>query len=571
MNTDLIRLFEEFIFFEDIHNEPFKKRAYERVVESLESFGEDVQELYKTEGRKGLFNIAGVGEGIADNIEEFIKTGRIKELERYKKKFPVDIGSLMAIEGVGPRMIKILWEKLKVKNVADLEKAARAGNIRKLPHFGEKSEQKILKGIEFLKKSSGRIILGFALPDIRKLEEKIKKHPAVDRVVVAGSIRRMKETIGDIDILVISKKPEAVMNFFVKLPEVVRVIGKGPTKASVTLTNGLDADMRVVSKESFGSALHYFTGSKDHNVALREIAVKKGLKLNEYGLYKKEKHIAGKDEEGVYKALGLHFIPPEVRENAGEIEMSRKGYRFDDLVDYGDLKGDLQVQTSWTDGAHSIEEMADAARERGLSYIAITDHTKSLAMMGLDEKKMRKEMEEIDKLNVKFKSLKFKVLKGAEVNILKDGSLDMPDSILKEMDVVGIAVHSHFSMSRSEQTRRIIRAMENKHADILFHPTGRIIQKREPYDVNMEEIIKAAKRTGTILEIDCYPSRSDLKDEYIRKAVDAEVLLSIDTDAHHKDHFAFLEYGVGLARRGWAKKSLVINAWPVENMLSMLK
>lgn len=580
MNRELIKLFEEFAFFADIHDEPFKKRAYERVLESLESFGEDIGALYKTEGRAGLFKIAGVGEGIADKIEEFLKTGDVRELKKFKKKFPVDIEGLTAIEGVGPRMVKTLWEKLKIKTVADLEKAARAGKIRNLPHFGEKSEQKILKGIEFLKKASGRVILGFELSAIRALEDALRKHPLVDRAVVAGSVRRMKETIGDIDILVVSKKSEAVMDFFTGLPEVARVIARGSTKASITLTNGLDADLRVVSEESFGSALHYFTGSKDHNVAMRELAIKKKLKLNEYGLFSAKggpaagwRQIAGKDEEGIYKALGLSYIPPEVRENTGELEASRRGYRFDDLIDYGDVKGDLQVQTKWTDGAHSIEEMAEAAIARGLEYIAITDHTKSLAMMGLDERAMRKEMEEIDRLNEKFKKQKkkFRVLKGAEVNILKDGTLDLPDAFLKELDVVGIAVHGNFHMSRSEQTRRIIRAMENPHADILFHPTGRIIQKREPYDVDMDAIIQAARQTGTVLEIDCYPSRSDLKDEYIRKAVDAGVTLSIDSDAHHKDHFAFLEYGTGLARRGWAKKSLVINARPVEKMLKMLK
>ncbi|MEK7377991.1 MAG: PHP domain-containing protein, partial [Candidatus Binatota bacterium] len=399
---------------------------------------------------------------------------------------------------------------MAIKTAADLEKAARSGKIRGLPHFGEKMEQKILKGIEFLKQGSGRFPLGSALPLIGEIEQRLRELPEVEEVVVAGSTRRWKETIGDADILAISRKPEKVMEFFVSMSEVMHVQGQGKTKSTVKLKNGMDVDLRVVPRESFGAALNYFTGSKDHNVALRKIAQEEGLKLNEYGLFRGNKRIAGKTEEEIYKALGLAFIPPELRENQGEIEAAQKG-ELPNLVGYRDLRGDLQTQTTWTDGANSIAEMAEEAKRLGLEYIAITDHTKGLAMTGgSDEKKLLKQMAEIDKINRSLKGIT--ILKGAEVNINKDGTLDIKDEVLARLDVVGIAVHSYFNLLKREMTERIVRAMRNPHADILFHPTGRVIQKREPYDVDMDILIKTAKETGTVLEIDAYPDRLDLKD-----------------------------------------------------------
>jgi DNA polymerase (family 10) len=359
------------------------------------------------------------------------------------------------------------------------------------------------------------------------------------------------------------------------MPEVARILAKGPTKSSVTLDIGLDSDLRVVEGAAYGAALNYFTGSKDHNIALREIAVKKGLKLNEYGLWKDKKRIAGRTEEEIYKALGLSFVPPEMRENTGEIELAmRQGRQRGlgmQLVGYGDILGDLQVQTSWTDGADSIDVMARAAIKAGLKYFAVTDHTKRLAMTGgLDEKKILKQMAEIDRLNEKFAG-KVRILKGSECDILKDGSLDLPDRVLSLLDVVGISVHSNFDLGREEQTARIMRAMENENADILFHPTGRVLGRREAYDVDMDAIIRHAKKTGTVLEIDAYPDRLDLKDEYIRKCADSGVKMSIDSDAHSASHFEFLEYGIANARRGWAKKSDIINTRDADKMLKLLK
>jgi DNA polymerase (family X) len=359
------------------------------------------------------------------------------------------------------------------------------------------------------------------------------------------------------------------MDFFVSMPEVVHVHGKGHTKSSVKLNTGMDVDLRVVPAESWGAALNYFTGSKDHNVALRRIAIEKKLKLNEYGVFRGEKAIAGKSEEEVYAALGLPYIEPELREMTGEIDAADAG-TLPDLIGYDDLRGDLQTQTTWTDGANSIEEMAAEAQRLGLEYIAITDHTRGLAMTGgADEKKLRQQMKAIDKLNKQRPGIT--VLKGAEVNINKDGTLDIDDATLAQLDVVGVAVHAHFNLSRAEQTRRVIRAMENPHADILFHPTARVIQKREPLDLDIDAVIEAAKRTGTVLEIDAYPERLDLKDEHVRKAVDAGVKIVIDSDAHSIHHLEYLHFGIATARRGWATKADVLNALPVRAFLGALK
>ena len=572
-NQEIVKILTEMAVLFDMTDVPFKPRAYEKAALGVEALDTEVKEIYKAGGLKTLEEIPGVGRGIALHIEEILRTGTFKEYRALRKKMPVDISGLTAIEGVGPKAIKVLWEKLRIRNLADLEKAARAGKIATLPHFGKKSEERILRGIEFLKQSGGRRVLGLMLPEIGSIEKMIQSFPEVKHVVVAGSVRRHKETIGDIDILVVSKNPASVMERFVGLPLVAHVYGRGPTKTNVKLKNGLDCDLRVVPAASFGAALNYFTGSKDHNVALREIAIKKGFKLNEYGLFKKDKMIAGRTEEELYRELGLRYIEPELREMTGEIEAARKN-TLPKLVSYDDLKGDLQVQTDWTDGEDSIEQMARAATKAGLEYIAITDHTQYLAMTrGLDEKRIVKQMSEIDRVNGKLKKsgVVCHILKGTECDIHKDGSLDLPDDILAKLDVVGISVHSYFKLSRKDQTARIIRAVENPHVDIVFHLTGRLLGKREPIDVDIDAIIAAAKQTGTVLEINAYPERADIKDEYIRKCVEAGVKMSIDSDAHSVKHFQYLSCGIAQARRGWAEKKDIINAWPVDKMLTMLK
>ncbi|MBI4085707.1 MAG: DNA polymerase/3'-5' exonuclease PolX [Candidatus Liptonbacteria bacterium] len=574
-NSEIAKILYEIGEYLAMQNVPFKPRAYEKVALTIEELEEEAGDIYKKGGLKALEEIPGVGVSIAEKIEELLKTGRLKYYDSLKKKTPVDLQELTRIEGLGPKSVIKLYQKLGVKNLADLEKAAKAGKIGNLEGFGKKTEENILASIGFLKKGEGRFLLGNALPLARMLEKRLAKLPEVEKAVVAGSVRRRKETIGDIDILAISKKPEKVMDYFTSMPEVARIIAKGETKSAVKFSSGLDVDLRVVPEESYGAALNYFTGSKDHNVALRKIAIEKGWKLNEYGLFnatsdkRQGKMIAGKTEEELYRTLGMDYIEPEMRENTGEIELAQK-HQLPKIIGYDDLQGDLQTQTDWTDGSDSIENMANEAIKSGLKYIAITDHTKRLAMThGLDEKRILKQMGEIDRLNKKFGG-KITILKGTECDILKDGSLDLPDEILAKLDVVGVSVHSNFNLPRAEQTERIKRAMANPHVDILFHPTGRIVQKREAYDLDIDEIIACAKKTGTILEINA-SERLDLKDEHIRKCVEAGVKMAIDSDAHAAAQFLLLEFGIAQARRGWATRNDIINARPLQKMFGYLK
>lgn len=569
-NQQLAKLLRMMSVYLEMKGVPFKPQAYEKAAYSIESLEEDIEEFAKKKGKDGLKNLPGVGESIADKILEFLKTGKIKELEEFKKEIPVDIETLSLIEGVGPKTIYKLYKALNIKNLEDLEKACREHKIRKLPGFGEQSEAKILKGIEFYKQGGGRFILGFIMPLVQNLLGYLKECEYIDKLEVAGSYRRKKETVGDIDILVTSKNPEKVIDHFVHFKEIEHIYAKGSTKSMVRLNIGLDVDLRVVDEKSFGAALAYFTGSKDHNIELREIAMKKGWKLNEYGLFdENKKMIAGETEEEIYKKLGMQFIPPELRENRGEIKTALE-HKLPKLIEYGSLKGDLQIQTNWSDGQNSIEEMAEEAIKRGLEYICITDHTKALAVTGgLDEEKLLKQMEYIDRLNAKYKG-KIKILKGAEVNIQKDGTLDIKDEILEKLDFVGAGIHSNFNLPKSIQTERIIKAMENHNIDCIFHPTGRVINKRNQYEVDIEKIIEAAKRTNTLLEIDAYPDRLDLKDEYVKICIDKGIKLIIDSDAHSILHFQYLDLGVAQARRGWAKSEDILNTLPVQKFLKNL-
>lgn len=572
-NGEISKIFGEIAVLLEMKGVAFKPRAYEKVADTIGNLGEDLEDIYKQGGIKALENIPGVGASIAGHIEEYIKTGHIKNYDKLKKELPVDIKSLRSVEGVGPKTILQLHKKLGIKNLDQLEKAARAGKIRNIAGLGEKTEEKILKSIGFVKSSSGRLVLGFYMPIFRTIIDKIRKVEGVEAVEFAGSVRRMQETVGDLDILAISVKPSRVMDFFVSMPEVEAVHEEGPTRSSVRLKIGLDTDLRVVPPESFGAALQYFTGDKYHNIQLREIAIKLGYKLNEYGLYKGSRLVVGTTEEGIYKKLGLKWMPPEIRTNSGELDLV-KNKNLPSLIGYNDLKGDLQVQTDWTDGEHSIGEMVEAAKKMGLEYICITDHTKSLAMTGgSDEKRLIKQMAEIDEINTKLKTQnsKFKILKGAEVNIMKGGTLDINDATLAKLDVVGAAVHQNFNMSEEEMTQRIVRAMENPNVDIIFHPTGRIINRRPAYPINIEELLKAAKRTKTVMEIDAFPDRLDLKDEYIRKGIEMGVRFSIDSDAHSTKHFQYLEYGIAQARRGWAEKADIINTRSWQEMTKLLK
>src|SRR3989338_557439 len=624
INKKLAHIFEEMGIIYEIKDDKYRQRAYYNGAEILNTMSEDVEILYKKEGILALVKLPRIGRGMAEKIEEFIKTNHIKEYDNLKKEFPIKLEELTLVEGVGPKMIKVLYKELNIKNLNDLESAAQKEKIRILEGFGEKTEKNILQAIAFLRQETGRMLLGDALPYAREFIEKLKKIEGVEIVSEAGSLRRRKETIGDIDILVASNKPNLVLQKIEKMKGVQKIWGKGETKISVHIEQGFDIDVRAVKEENYGAALQYFTGSKEHNIKLRQIAIDKGYKLNEYGLFQiqksspeanqpstekllpasrfksgqagktqnhnskfksNEKFVAGRTEKEIYSKLGLEVMPPELRENIGETEAAQKG-KLPKLINYGDLKGDLQIQTNWTDGKNSIEEMALAAKEHGLEYILITDHTKRLAMTGgLNDKKVLEQKKEIEKLNTEYRRTRaklgsrhgsiqnseFRILSGAEVDILKDGSLDLDDKTLAQLDIVGASVHSYFKLSKHEQTKRVIKAIQNPNIDILFHPTGRRINRRAAIELDIEEIIKTVKETGTILEINSSPARLDLKDEYIKMALSYGCKFAINSDAHSKTHYRFLEFGIAQARRGWVEAEDVINTYPLEEMLASLK
>jgi len=581
INKELSKIFNNMAVYLEMDEIPFKPQAYEKAAIAIEAMGESAAKIYGKGGLKALEEISGVGKGIAEKIAEYIKTGKIKEYELLKKKMPVNLEELGVVEGIGPKKIKILYKKLGVKNIDDLEEAAKKHKIAPLFGFGEKAEKNILEGIKFVRRWHGRFLLGEILPIARDIYAKLKEVRGVEKVDYAGSIRRMKETIGDIDFLVISKDPEKVVNFFVKLPGVAKVWGRGKTKASARMKEGFDMDIRIIPPKSYGAALQYFTGSKEHNIALRKIAIDKGLKLNEYGLFKGSKMIITKAEKDIYKKLGMDWIPPEIREDNGEIEAAI-GKKLPELIGLDDIKGDLHVHSDWNGGENSIEEIAETAIKIGYEYIGISDHTKFLKIEnGLDEKQLRKRNKEIEKLNSKWNKFgigasktqnpKLKILKGCEANIMADGLVDIDDKTLAEMDFVIAGVHSHFKMSKEKMTERIIKAMENENIDIISHQTGRIIGRRDEYQIDFDKILKAAKKTKTILEINAHPARLDLKDIYIKKAKEAGVKMIINSDAHHINELKLMEYGVAQARRGWAEKEDIINCWGIEKLLNALK
>jgi DNA polymerase (family X) len=573
-NSDIAKIMRHLGFLtevgEDDANAQFRARAYYRAADTIANLSENVADVYDNGGVAALLEIPSVGKAIAAKIEEYVKTGKVRHLEELKAKVPINIDELYGIEGISPRTIKALYDKLQVKDLAGLENAAAEGRLQTVPGFTEKKEQDIKKRIEFFRKGKGRRIIGGVYPLVKQIELRLLQAEGVHDAVAAGSVRRMKETVGDIDYLVTADDPEKVMEFFVSMPEVEEIVGRGPAKAFVRFAGGIDADLLVVPKESWGSALQYFTGSKEHSVELRKIAIAKGLRLNEWGVYKGEARVAGATEEGVYQALGLQWIPPEMRENTGEIELAKQG-RLPKLIEYGSLRGDLQVHSESTDGTATMEEMARAAKEFGLGYIAITDHTKSLALAsGLDENELLEQAGRIAELNDRLKG-SFRILSSAEVNVMKDGSLDISSNVLDKLDIVGAAIHSNFNLPIEAQTERLVKAAKNPSVDILFHPTGRLINKREGYPVDIEKVIEVARDTGTILEIDAHYDRLDLKDEYVRMAMKKGAKLVIDSDAHHPIHYAYLVFGIAQARRGWATQMDVLNTLPADRLLKALK
>jgi len=568
-NIEFAKIFWEIAEFLELKNENrFRIRAYQKAARNIEALSENLEEIYKKGGIKALEEVPGIGEGIAEKVENIIKTGKLPQHDKLLAQFPKSFISLMGTPGLGPKTAILLYKKLKIDSLEKLKKFAKEGKLRGLPGFGAKKEENILKGIELKERVKGRFLISEALDYAKPIVESLKKLKEVDQILPAGSLRRWQETIGDIDILVTSKNPEKVMKAFTSLPQVDRVLAKGSTKSSVVLKNGMQADVRVVDPNTFGAAAHYFTGSKQHNIEIRTLGVKKGLKISEYGIFKGNKRIGGKEEVDVFKAVGLPFIPPELRQGTGEIEAAKKG-KLPKLIELSDIRGDLQMHSKYSDGANTIEEMVEKAKQLGYEYIAITDHTKSTRVAGgQTEKEVLKELAYIDKLNSKLKG--FRIIKGAEVDILPDGSLDYPDAVLKELEVVIAAIHSNFKMEKAKMTKRIIKAFQNKYVNILSHPTGRLIGVRDPYEVDMEEIIKAAKDTGTYLEINSFPERLDLCDIHAKRAKEEGVLISIDTDAHSAIQLEYIKYGVMTARRGWLEKKDVINTQPIDKLLKLL-
>jgi len=561
-NQKIAQILFEIGEFLEIQEVRFKPYVYQKAAISLDGLKENVAEIYERGGLKALKKIPGVGESIAEKIEEYIKTGAIKYYENLKKKMPVKIDELTVIEGIGPKTVKALYKHLKVKDLRDLEQVAKQHKIRKLPGFQQKTEKNILQGIAFLKRSRGRFLLGDIFPEAEKILERLKTLKEVKQIKIAGSVRRMKETVGDVDILIISDHHKIIMDFFTSMPGVIKVWAKGTTRSAVRMNQGFDCDLRIASDKSYGSALQYFTGSKEHNIALRKIAIDKGLKLNEYGLFKNKKMIAGSTEREIYQAIGMENIAPELRENQGEIELALK-HNLPKIIGYNDIKGDLHCHSKWNGGNNSIKELAIAAKEMGYEYLGISDHTKFLKIeRGLDEKDLIQQRKEINELNFQFQIIgsdKFRILQGAEVNILNNGSIDINDTALKKLDYVIAGIHSNFKMPKEKMTERIIKAIKNPYINIISHPFGRILKKRDKYECDFNKILRAAKKFRTVLEINAQPKRFDLNDKNIRKCREMGVKMTINSDAHYLDHLKFMKFGIAQARRGWAEKKDIIN------------
>jgi DNA polymerase (family 10) len=549
----------------EIEEIDFRTKAYRRAAHTVEVQSEDIEDI-KNQGR--LQELPGIGEKIAKKIEEIIETGSLQYLENLKDKFPVDYDALMAVEGLGPRSIKQLYQELGVKTLDDLEKQAKRHKIRRLKGMGEKTERKILVNLDFARKSTGRNLLGHILPIAGKIRQNLEGLDYVDRVEIAGSIRRRKETVGDIDVLVTTPKPLDVMEFFTQMDMVDDVVVSGPTKSTVRLKkNGMDVDIRTFDDKSFGSALMYFTGSKETNVELRRIAISKGYKLSEYGVFKGDEILAGRTEDDVFNILGMSYIEPELRENTGEIQAATEG-QLPHIIGYSDVIGDLQMHSDWSDGRSTIVEMAQEAMKLRYEYIAITDHSGSMRVAnGMDEKTIIKQMKEIDKIN---KELDITILKGVETNIDLYGYLDVPDKLLQDLDVVIAGIHSGFKQDKKELTRRLLAAMSNEHVNIIAHPTGRKIQERNAYELEYERVLDASKDTGTLLEVNSQMNRLDLKDMDIKQAVEHGCKVVINSDAHSLNELYNMELGIATARRGWAEKGDVVNTLPLKKIEKIL-
>lgn len=546
---------------------PFRVRAYRQAARTVGDLPQSIESML--EDGADLSELPHIGKDLAGKISDIVNTGHFGILDELEKEIPSGLVDLLHVEGLGPKRVSALYKNLDIKNPGDLRRAAMAGKIQELPGFSEKIVQKILHALEARGTQEKRTKWVHADEIARLMIAWLKKIKGVKQAIVAGSYRRKQETVGDLDILVTCKKGAPVITRFVKHEDVAEIVSQGATRSTVILRSGLQVDLRVVPEISYGAALHYFTGSKAHNIAVREMGVKRGLKVNEYGVFKGEKRIAGRTEEEIYRLFRMPYIEPEIRENRGELEAAQKS-KLPKLINLKDMRGDLHTHTNESDGRANLQEMAEAAKERGYDYLAVTDHSRHVTIAnGLDEKRLRRQCEEIDKLNEKFKGIT--ILKSIEVDILADGTLDLPDSILKELDLTVCAVHYKFDLTAEQQTERILRAMDNPYFNILAHPTGRLIGEREACKLDMERIIEAAKERGCILEINGQPERLDLNDIHCRMAKGAGVKLAISTDAHTTGQLDFMQYCVAQARRGWIEAKDVVNTLSLAKLRKILK
>ena len=546
----------------------FKAAAYDRAKRSIEGFPERLQDIARDPQRK-LTDIPGIGEDLAKKIVELVETGKSKFHQEQLAKVPASLLDLLQLQTVGPQKVRLFYKEAGVKSIEDLEAAAQAGRLRTLPGMSAKSEENILKALEVYRRAVGRFRMDTAYETAQLLTSYLKEFSGVEEVTPAGSLRRGRETVGDLDLLVTGHNHAGIADHFARYPGIAQLLAKGEDKVSIKLGNDLQVDVRLLERESYGAALQYFTGSKEHNVALRERAKKHGWKLNEYGLFQGEEALARQTEEEIYAKLDLPWIPPELRENLGEIEAAEKG-ELPKLVELKDIKGDLQMHTTASDGRASVEEMAQAAKQLGYEYILITDHSKAVTIAnGLDEKRAVENIQRIKAARKKVSGIK--IWAGAEVDIMGDGTLDYPDEILKQFDIVLASVHSRMNMPGPEMTARLLKALANPYVRILGHPTGRQILRRDPFTFDLERVFAAAKEHGVILELNGNPERLDLCDRHVKLARDRGMKVIISTDAHSPDHFRLMRYGVVTARRGWLRKEDVLNTLPPEKLLESLR
>jgi len=568
-NYEIARVFTRMADLMEVQGEnPFKIRAYRKAADTIRDLTESLESIA---ARGALETVPGVGKGIAEKIEEIVATGTTAALEVLRAQVPEGLPELLNLPGLGARTVQTLHKELGVGSIADLERAAKEHRVRGLPGMGAKSEENLLRAIESYQRLSERWPLGRALPYAERLVDALAKAPGLVRLEIAGSIRRMRDTIGDIDLVGAAQDPGPVMEAFRNLPQARETLLSGPTRSSIRTHEGLQVDLRLVKPEDFGALLHHFTGSREHNIRLREMAEAKGARINEYGVFdvKTDAEIRlGPDEADLYRFLGLPYIPPEIREDRGEIEAALAG-RLPRLIEASDVRGNLHGHSDWSDGAVPITTMVEAARSLGHAYIAITDHSKALGVAGgLDEERLRRQMAEIDRLNAAEPGIR--ILKGIEVDILGDGALDLEEGLLAELDIVIGSVHSHFRQDEATMTARIVRALERGVVDVLAHPTGRLIGQREPYAVDVERVIEAAVATQTALEINANPARLDLSDLHARRARERGALISINTDAHHPREFGHFRYGIATARRAWLEPEYVLNTWSLERLRKWL-